>query len=144
MSLADLSVAPIAPDALSTARKFVVTGSTGALATATLIGHRRLVYVHGICQHSAGFSDPWWTALHPFVPSAFGSGELGQSRFEVLWSDIVNVASAMRAAALTAAEAGPAVPVSNSEPARRQTAADIKEALRDRADHHVLSATADQ
>lgn len=43
-----------------------------------------VVYVHGICAHPAGYSDPWWAALkrHIDVPEA--------NRREVLWSDIVN------------------------------------------------------
>src|SRR5437016_2000781 len=47
---------------------------------ATAVGNRKLVYVHGICRHIAHFSDPWWDALHPFVPTAFGPGTLGQTR----------------------------------------------------------------
>src|SRR4051812_34650737 len=62
---------------------------------AAAVGGRRLVYVHGICRHVSGFSDPWWAALHPFVPAAFGQGVLGQTRLEVIWSAVVNQASAM-------------------------------------------------
>lgn len=60
-----------------------------ALQSPSLAGQRFLVYVHGICKHLAGYSDTWWNALHPFT-NEFGSGERGQSRREVLWSDLVN------------------------------------------------------
>lgn len=62
---------------------------------------RRIVYVHGICKHEAGFSDPWWNALHPHT-AAFGQGRRGPiddpnaTRHEVLWSDIVNPPSSGR------------------------------------------------
>lgn len=51
-----------------------------------------LVCAHGISQHPAGYSDPWWEALRPHVGDRFGGGALGVDRFEVLWSDIVNKA----------------------------------------------------
>src|SRR5439155_26976661 len=69
------------------------THATG-LAAAVATGNRRLIYVHGICRHVARFSDPWWNALHPFVPIAFGPGILGQTRLEVIWSDLVNRSAA--------------------------------------------------
>jgi hypothetical protein len=49
---------------------------------------RHLVYVHGICRHSAGFSDPWWAAMSRVVPS-LQPGDLDGNRHEVLWSDLV-------------------------------------------------------
>jgi hypothetical protein len=67
-----------------------LVGSTSTtLAPARGVGRRTLVAVHGICQHLAGYSDPWWLALHPFT-NVFGVGNLGDTRREVLWSDIVN------------------------------------------------------
>lgn len=51
-------------------------------------GGRRLVYVHGICKHVPGYSDPWWAALHPYT-TVFGDGTLGDTRLEVVWSDVV-------------------------------------------------------
>lgn len=42
-----------------------------------------IVYVHGIGQHTAGFSDEWYQALRPHL-----SDDLPTS--EVVWSDIVN------------------------------------------------------
>ncbi len=56
---------------------------------ATGTAQRRLVLVHGICSHPPGFSNEWWNSLHPHT-TAFGNGDLGQSRMEVLWSDLVN------------------------------------------------------
>lgn len=41
-----------------------------------------IVYLHGICLHEAGYSDPWWAALSPHL------GE-GYDRAEVVWSDCV-------------------------------------------------------
>ena len=52
-------------------------------------GARSLVTVHGICRHVEGFSDPWWTALQPHT-TVFGSGARKETRFEVIWSDLVN------------------------------------------------------
>ncbi len=52
-------------------------------------GSRFLVYVHGICRHVAGYSNGWWDAMSPYVPS-LQPGDLGGNRLEVLWSDLVN------------------------------------------------------
>jgi hypothetical protein len=59
------------------------------VARSATAGGRHLVYVHGICKHSPGFSDPWWDALHPFT-TAFGDGGRDDTRHEVVWSDLVN------------------------------------------------------
>ncbi len=56
---------------------------------AAVAGVRHLVYVHGICAHPKGYSNPWWDSLHPFT-TAFGGGALDDTRHEVLWSDLVN------------------------------------------------------
>jgi len=50
---------------------------------------RVLVPVHGICRHVAGYSNDWWRALRPFT-NVYGAGELGDTRREVLWSQLVN------------------------------------------------------
>lgn len=52
-------------------------------------GDRRLVCVHGISTHEERYSDRWWAGLKPYT-SIFGSGRLGETRFEVLWSNLVN------------------------------------------------------
>ena len=67
----------------------LVGGTPTSSAAPRGVGKRTLVTVHGICRHVAGYSDPWWLALQPFT-SAFGDGTLGDTRREVLWSDIVN------------------------------------------------------
>ena len=41
-----------------------------------------VVYVHGICSHLPGYSDPWWAALSPHLVE-------GYDRAEVVWSDCV-------------------------------------------------------
>src|SRR5437660_1258497 len=65
-----------APPAQAAQRAAAAATSGAALANC------RLVYVHGICQHLPGFSDPWWAALHEFETTAFGDGVLGQTRLE--------------------------------------------------------------
>lgn len=50
---------------------------------------RVIVYCHGACEHAAGFSDYMFAALKPWT-TAYGDGELGVTRFEVLWSDLIN------------------------------------------------------
>ncbi len=114
----------------------ILGAAGGAVATAP-VPTRRLVYVHGICRHDAGFSNDWWNALQPFV-TAFGAGNLNQSRLEVVWSDLVNRTGA---AALGAAPTGAlGVPAAVfDEKARAQVAASIRETLQDRADQQHLA-----
>ena len=66
------------------------------------MAERHIVYVHGICKHEPGFSNPWFSALGPFVPS-LQPGNLGGNRHEVLWSDIVNPPADDEAAPLSVA-----------------------------------------
>lgn len=108
--------------------------TTAAAPAITAVGTRRLVYVHGICQHDRGFSTAWWNALQPFVPAAFGPGALGGNRLEVLWSNLVNQGLAVMAAA---GGIGGPPGVAELEHARLQAAEEIKDALRDRADQHL-------
>lgn len=63
---------------------------TRAIAARPRLPNRYLVYVHGISTHQAGYSDSWWNSLQPFVGSVFGGGTLGDTRQEVIWSDLVN------------------------------------------------------
>ena len=42
-----------------------------------------IVYVHGIGQHPAGYSDDWFAALQPHLTTSV-------EKYEVVWSDIVN------------------------------------------------------
>lgn len=108
-------------------------GGVSPLAAATSAGVRRLVYVHGICAHSARFSDPWWNALSPFVSNTFGPGILGQTRREVVWSDIVN-----DAATALGAQASESFGMPPAEQARQRASEEIREALRDRADQRIM------
>jgi hypothetical protein len=86
---------------------------------------RHLVYVHGICKHDPGFSNPWWEALHPFT-IAFGAGDLGDTRQEVVWSDLVEGSGvAIRAAAAPA-------------DGRAEWAARVRGVLEERAATHAV------
>jgi hypothetical protein len=104
-----------------TARAAVAREDGGSAAVAA----RHLVYVHGICKHPAGYSNDWWNALHPYT-TAFGAGVLGDTRQEVLWSDIVEG----RGAALRAAPGAPEAPA--------EWAARVRGVLEDRAATHAL------
>ena len=71
-----------------------ISGSTEARSkVARQVGDRYLIYVHGISQHRHGYSNGWWNALKGFVGDIFGNGNLGDTRQEVLWSDLVNARS---------------------------------------------------
>src|SRR5262249_40596975 len=95
------------------------------------IGTRVLVYVHGICRHVAGFSDEWWHALQPFT-TVFGDGVLGDTRREVICSDLVN----QKGLALRTTR-GPASPeVTEHEQAKRE----IIDTLQDRLERHAIEA----
>lgn len=91
-------------------------GASAALAAARATRH--VVYVHGICSHTAGFSRPWWEAMRPFT-SQIDTANV----HEVLWSDIVN---------RTATAAAAAPPALNDE--QRRLAEELREILRDRAE----------
>jgi metacaspase-1 len=101
--------------------------AAGAASRSATAGGRHLVYVHGICRHDPGFSDPWWESLHPFT-DAFGDGARDDTRHEVVWSDLVNVAG------MGAAAVGPAA----SEKA--EWASRIRGVLEERAAVHVSDA----
>lgn len=107
----------------------------------TAAAERRLVYVHGICRHDPGYSDDWWGSLHPYVPTAFGAGDLGVTRLEVVWSDIVNRAAVSLRGAESGRFAAPAAAASRAvERDRDRAAEEIKETLRDRADRQAIQA----
>ncbi len=94
---------------------------------AAVSGGRHLVYVHGICKHSPGFSDGWWDSLHPFT-DAFGAGTLDDTRQEVVWSDLVNERGVVAAAAARGADG------------QAEWAARIRGVLEERAATHALDA----
>lgn len=62
-----------------------VAGNTGS----TRASSRSLVYIHGICEHPAGYSDPWFDAMSPHLSPAVRSA-LDGNRKEVLWSKHVS------------------------------------------------------
>nr|RNJ65543.1 MAG: caspase family protein [Leptolyngbya sp. IPPAS B-1204] len=64
-------------------------------ASESRAANRHLVCVHGISNHPEGYSDPWWRSLAPHVGQVFGEGRLKQTRWEVLWSDLVNQSRAL-------------------------------------------------
>jgi hypothetical protein len=108
-----------------------------ATAAAAATADKHVVYVHGICRHDPGYSDPWWAAMKPYVPDVPDA-----NRHEVLWSDIITpsaAAMAPRSAALAAA----ALPLLQPTAAATQpeVALDIKEVLADRAQRQLLEAS---
>ncbi|MEZ4728840.1 MAG: caspase family protein [Caldilineaceae bacterium] len=64
-------------------------GAAPAPQRARAVGNRQLVCVHGISTHVSGYSNTWWAALKPYT-TIFGNGDLGGTRHEVLWSNLVN------------------------------------------------------
>ncbi len=59
--------------------------SSSSSSSSSTPTEKHVVYVHGICEHTTGFSDAWWAALRTFTPSIPDS-----NRHEVVWSNIVN------------------------------------------------------
>jgi hypothetical protein len=121
-------LAPLDPESrkrvldLYESRSASVAGVSRAVGTPDLAGKRFLVAVHGICQHPAGYSDPWWQALHTFT-TEFGAGTLGDTRREVLWSDLVH---------------GRGIEARGLDDERAALAEQIRETLQDRIDRHTI------
>ena len=67
-------------------------GKVPSFASVREIAQRHIVYVHGICKHLAGFSDPWWNSMKDFVLDTIPNGDRSPTgnRHEVLWSNLVN------------------------------------------------------
>jgi len=107
------------------------TASSGA-AEATSSKH--LVYVHGICQHLPGYSDPWWAALKPYVPDVVDA-----NRHEVLWSDVIEPAGAPRSS--RAAGLARMLTVTGAESPQAEVTADLRDVLADRALQQLLEAS---
>jgi hypothetical protein len=121
---------PTTPGGVSAATTSTLAAAAPTAPAANLAtGNRRLVYVHGICAHDSGYSNSWWAALQPFASTAFGAGILGDTRLEVLWSDVIATATAV---ALAAAPG----PVSE----KTRAATEIREAMWDRIDRHAMAA----
>ncbi len=92
------------------------------------IRQRALVYVHGICLHEAGYSDPWWKSLSPHLSSALRT-QLEHNRPEVLWSK--HVTQTDRALA-------PTINVEEQRSLEQQ----LREVLQERATQEVAAAIA--
>lgn len=93
-------------------------------------GVMHLVYVHGICRHEPGYSEPWWQALKPRL-SATTQGVLETNRHEVLWSDIVSPARDRHRRVV--------------QPAEEQKLADsLRAVLEDRVERQALATAAQQ
>lgn len=91
--------------------------------------NRHLVYVHGICRHTAGYSRPWWQAMKPFTP------QLGEANVhEVVWSDVVSPAMMAHAPGEPSPEA--AIPPARTDEQRR-LAEQLRAVLRDRAEQQA-------
>lgn len=127
------SMAGLAPDVQRRILDLYQQGLAGSLPARPISGlvgraaaSRAIVYVHGICKHVAGFSDDWWSALHPFT-TEFGAGERGPggTRDEVVWSDLVNARALSAARGVEADDRG-------------RLAAEIRETLQDRMDRHAI------
>ncbi len=99
-------------------------GRAGAVRDST--SSRALVYVHGICRHDAGYSEPWWQSLKSHLPAALAA-ELESRRPEVLWSDLVNASRAI------ARDAFPTAAVRAFEQRQEEVTAELKDVLADRA-----------
>jgi hypothetical protein len=50
---------------------------------------RVIVYVPGAGLDQAGVSDAWFAAMRPYVDD-YGDGLINQTRYEVIWEDIIN------------------------------------------------------
>lgn len=110
---------------------------------------RIVVYVHGVCRHEAGYSDPWWSALHPYL------GDWPEAdRREVLWSDAVQGDAAQAVARPTALHRAvkeltrrgvmqEAVPqaVEEAPPEAEVVSDQIRDVLADRAARQQVEAT---
>jgi pimeloyl-ACP methyl ester carboxylesterase len=80
---------PFAPSPLE------AVSTTIGMDGARRISDEVVVYVHGISQHRAGYSNPWWSALQPHLTRPI-------AKEEVLWSDLVNPRGGVRALEKTA------------------------------------------
>jgi metacaspase-1 len=101
-------------------------------------GGHHVVYVHGICRHEAGYSDPWWAALKPYIAEV-----PDQNRHEVLWSDVITPA-VQQAAALRYepfSAAAQALSQFGTAGAQPEVIAHIKDILADRAQRQLIKAS---
>jgi hypothetical protein len=100
------------------------SGPTAAAGLGRAAGTRHVVYVHGIGAHQRDWSWSWFQAMAPYTPS-LRPGDLGGTRHEAYWSDLVN----------TTREIGP-------EPQAREVADRLREAVAQRMDQQVVATAA--
>jgi hypothetical protein len=97
-----------------------------------------VVYVHGICRHQPGYSDPWWQALKPYAP-----GIADANHHEVLWSDLITTAAATAPIShsdrVTAAARDLLRPL--ADPHQPKLIDHVKDILADRAERQFLDAS---
>jgi len=120
----------------SRSRRSTKTDATVLASASAAVGTRQLVYVHGICRHDAGYSDPWWQAMRAYTPSISDD-----RRHEVLWSDVITPPGPERAASAEAAMAARlerAQPPADTDEA--MIATEIRDALADRAQRQHVQA----
>ncbi len=113
-----------------------------AAPTAAAAADQYLVYVHGICAHSAGYSDPWWAALKPYVTTVPDA-----NRKEVLWSDVITPAAAPAAQPMSREERFAlrltrAQAPTTADPRATALAAQVMDVLADRVQQQQLVAAA--
>jgi hypothetical protein len=97
-----------------------------------------IIYVHGICKHSAGFSNDWWAALTQYLPSLLAS-----NHHEVVWSDIIEPGTAQPDMVREGRRATEALELARPRPlagGKSALSAQIKDVLADRASRQFLSA----
>jgi hypothetical protein len=115
----------------TTARPRGAARPTAAAVSAAAQAARFVVYVHGICHHDPGYSDGWFAAMKPFVPSIPDG-----NRREVLWSDAVGATPAVMGLhtveGLAAGLQATRVPL---DPQLFALAADVRDVLIDRLQH---------
>jgi hypothetical protein len=103
-------------------RRNLTIGAAAPLSQS--LARKHVVYIHGICQHPAHYSDAWWQAMTDYLPALPDS-----NHHEVLWSDLVYpAASAMRAQPIN--------------PAQSDLSQSIKDVIEDRLQRQVMDVSA--
>jgi hypothetical protein len=116
-------------------RRRVPRGGTSAAGASAAAPGKYVVYVHGICRHDAGFSEPWWEALRAYTPDIPEA-----NRLEVLWSDVVVPAGAIAGSRAATGLAGMLAAGGDGGVAGEVTA-DLRDVLADRAQRQLLEAS---
>ena len=109
-------------DALEAIREALPGVVAGRATGGGSSSNRSLVYVHGITDHPADYSDPWWAAMRPHLTPSLAE-RLEEHRYEVLWSRHV---SGFRSVASAEASEEP------DDDERRRLEAELRAALAER------------